>query len=1002
MDHTLDQCLHQLVAAQVERTPQAIAVVDGTERLTYRELDERANQLARYLRGLGVGPEVLVGVCIERSVAAVMGLLGVLKAGGACMPLDPAYPSERLALMLQDSRARILLTERRLTGDLPATGTHVVCLDSDLGRIRQEATGPIVDGATADNVAYVVYTSGSTGRPKGVALQHSALVNFTKTVIKLYALSPGDRILQFAPLSFDTSIEEIFGSWASGATLTLRPETMADSVSEFLRQGTALHLTVLILPTAYWHALTAELQALQQRGLTLWEPLRLVAIGGERALPERLAAWRTLAGTRTTLMHEYGPTETAIFSTVCDISSETSAARREVPIGRPIPNVRAYVLDRRLQPVPVGVVGEIYIGGAGLARGYMHRPGATAEAFIPNPFSKVPGERLYSTGDLVSYRPDGNLEFRGRRDDQIKIRGYRIEPGEIEAALNAHPGVRESVVVAHDDGRDDKRLVAYVVSHQSPAFAGDDALELWPVVGEYLIYDELMYDLMTHDTGRNDSYKVAFNRMVKDAVVVDVGTGMDAILARLCVEAGAKRVYAIEILDESFEQAKARIENLGLADRITVIHGDSTRVHLPEQADVCVSELVGPIGSSEGSIPILNDARRFLKEGGDVIPQRSVTKIAAVALPTHLAGNPHFTPTARHYVDQIFDHLGHAFDLRLCVKGVTERDLVSDAAVFEDLDFTSYIDPEIEHDVTLTIRRHATMDGFLLWLNLHTVEDEIVDVLAERHCWLPVYFPLFYPGAEVSEGDVIRVTCNRTVGEHPLNPDYRVTGALIRRNGTRIPFDYASPHHSELFRQTPFYQSLFADDCGEAQTVLPAVPGVTELRRFMHAKLPEHMIPSVFVLLEALPLSPAGKIDRSALPEPDGVRPDLDEGYVAPHTPEERLMAEIWEQVLGLEQVGIHDNFFALGGHSLLATQVISRVRDAFRLEIPLRSLFEAPTIAGLVAICDNTTAVQGQHDAPALIRVSRSQLHVTISPHGAVVASQGLHGEQGEGESSK
>src|ERR687886_738282 len=594
MDYPQDVCIHQLFEAQSERTPDAVAGVFESEQLSYCELNRRANKIAHHLRSLGVRPDVLVGICVERSLEIVVGLLGILKAGGAYVPLDPAYPQERLAFMLEDSQVPILLTQQRLVDRLPEHQAHVVCLDSDWETIAQQSEDNPVSGVTPHHLAYVIYTSGSTGKPKGVLIAHRGLVNHGVAVVKQYDLQSCDRILQFSSISFDIAVEELFPSWIAGATVILRSEGMLSSSMDLRQAIEQQRLTVLNLPTAYWHQWVHSLSLSNQ---PLPETLRLVVVGGEKASPTTFSSWRQLAGVdRIRWLNTYGPTETTVIVSVYEPGTNllTQGVTFELPIGRPIANTQIYLLDNQLQPVPIGVPGEVYIGGAGLARGYLNRPDLTVEKFIPNPFGNAAGGRLYKTGDLARYLSDGNIEYLGRLDDQVKIRGFRIELGEIEAVLSQHPAVDETVVVVREDVPGNKRLVAYLVVNQATA------------------------------------------------------------------------------------------------------------------------------------------------------------------------------------------------------------------------------------------------------------------------------------------------------------------------------------------------------------------PTMPQLQQFLKQKLPEYMVPSAYVLLDALPLTPNGKIDRRALPAPDTARPEGEGAYVAPQTPVEEILAGIWADVLGLQQVGIHDNFFELGGHSLLATQLISRLRDSFGVEFPLRGLFESPTVAGL------------------------------------------------------
>lgn len=449
VDVEQEVCLHELFSRQVERTPEALALVFEREALSYRELDALANRIAHRLRQLGVGPEVRVGLCMERSPELIAGLLGVLKAGGAYVPLDPAYPTERLAFMMEDARLTVLVTQRSLSERLPASGaTHVFLCEGG-----EELKGPSAvprSGVGPGNAAYVIYTSGSTGRPKGVIVEHRSVSNLLATQPRVLPLGPGDTMLQAASVSFDMAVQEIFSPLISGATLCLARRESLVPGPELARLLRERHISAVILsPSALAALPDGEYPALKS-----------VMVGGE-ASPEALVA-RWSVGRR--YINGYGPTEATIYAT-CGLCT----AGVPVTIGRPIGNVRLYLLDARLQPVPRGVAGELYIGGAGVARGYLGRPELTAERFIPDPFSAVPGARLYRTGDLARYLPDGQLEFLGRVDQQVKIRGFRIELGEVEAALGACPEVREAVVLVREESAGGKFLVAYAVPHEGRA-----------------------------------------------------------------------------------------------------------------------------------------------------------------------------------------------------------------------------------------------------------------------------------------------------------------------------------------------------------------------------------------------------------------------------------------------------------------------------------------------------------------------------------------------------
>ena len=594
-DYPKHVCIHQLFEATVTRSPDAIAVVFENEQLTYQELNIRANKIAHHLQALGVEPDVLVGIYMERSLEMVVGLLGILKAGGAYVPLDPAYPKERLSFMLQDAQVAVLLTQQRLVEGLQSHGAKVVCLDTDWETIAHRSQENLASVVTADNLAYVIYTSGSTGNPKGIGLAHRPLMNLLEWHFS--SLDKGARTLQFASLSFDASFHEIFATWGSGGTLFMISEKLrVDTVGlgQFILEQA---IEKVILPVVVLQQL-AELvgeQGIAPLHARLFSSLREVITTGEqlRITQSIIKLFKSLE--HCEFHNHYGPSETHVV-TALSLGKNPDEWSSYPPIGIPITNTQIYLMDKHFNPVPVGVPGEVYIGGVSLARGYLNRPALTAEKFIPNPFSAEPDARMYKTGDLARYLPDGYIEYLGRLDHQVKVRGFRIELGEIEAVLRQHPAVWEVVVLAREDEAGNKRLIAYVVSNQESA------------------------------------------------------------------------------------------------------------------------------------------------------------------------------------------------------------------------------------------------------------------------------------------------------------------------------------------------------------------PTTSELRRFVQEKLPNYMVPSAFMLLEALPLTPNGKVDRRALPALDLVS-ELKETFVAPQTAAEQVVAEIWRQVLGLEQVGIHDNFFELGGHSLLATQIISKLRQAFQVELPIRSLFEAPTVEGMVNV---------------------------------------------------
>jgi amino acid adenylation domain-containing protein len=590
-EYPKDKCIQELFESQVERTPDAIAVVFEEQQLTYRELNNRANQLAHYLHKLGVRPEVPVGICMERSIPMIIGLLGILKAGGAYLPLDPNYPEARLGFMLEDTQASLVVSDLASRDSLPPDSPHVVCLDRDWEKIAREPQVNPGNPSIADALAYVIYTSGSTGIPKGVEVPHRGVVRLLFG-IDYVRLDGMQTFLHLAPISFDAAAFEVWGSLLHGGKCVLFPRKVpsAEELGAVLKKH---RVDTLWLTAALFNTVIHEApQALSE--------VKQLLIGGE-ALSVRHVKKGLAELPNTKIINGYGPTESTTFTCCYPIPCPLEDNLSSIPIGKPIGNTQVYILDPHLNPVPTGVVGELHIGGAGLARGYRNRPELTAEKFIAHPFSEQSGARLYKTGDLARYLADGNIEFLGRIDNQVKIRGHRIELGEIETVLAQHAAIQQAVLLAREDAPYDTRLVAYVVA-------------------------------------------------------------------------------------------------------------------------------------TAGSNPSANDLRGFLQH-----------------------------------------------------------------------------------------------------------------------------------------------------------------------------------------------------------------------------KLPDYMVPAAFVFLDSLPLTPNGKVDRKALPAPDHSRPELDDAFVAPRNPVEAILANIWAEVLKLEKVGIRDNFFNLGGHSLLATQVISRMRNAFSIEVPLRQVFDAPTIAEMATIITET-----------------------------------------------
>lgn len=460
-DHPKNLCVHQLFEAQVEQTPDAIAVVFKDQQLTYRELNAQANQLAHYLRKHGVGPEVLVWICVERSLEMVIGILGILKAGGAYVPLDPVYPKERLTFMLEDAQVPVLLTQKRLLEILDCTA-HVICLDTCWKVVSEESKENPTSNVIPGNLAYVIYTSGSTGWPKGVAIEQKQTVNYLNAVLERFNLPRGASFATVSTIAADLGNTTLFSCLCTGGQLhILSREVISDShaFGDYLQRH-AIDC-IKITPS---HLAALQNSSHPERVL----PRKSLILGGEASGSDWVKILQALAPDCSIINH-YGPTEATVGVLTYQVPKYQQNERPTLPLGRPLANTQIYLLDLQMNPVPIGIPGELHIGGAGLARGYLNRPELTAEKFIPNPFSKEPGARLYRTGDLALYLSDGNIEFLGRLDDQVKIHGFRVELGEIEMTLKQHPAIQETVVLARKDELGDRRLVAYVVPDQDPS-----------------------------------------------------------------------------------------------------------------------------------------------------------------------------------------------------------------------------------------------------------------------------------------------------------------------------------------------------------------------------------------------------------------------------------------------------------------------------------------------------------------------------------------------------
>ena len=928
-------CLHELFEAQVERSPEATALVFEGQQLSYRELNEKANQLAHFLVKQGVGPDCFVGLSVERSFHMMVGLLGILKAGGAYVPIDPTLPEERIHYIFEDSGLEQMLTQKHLVTANPILASKKVLLLDDEGTQKVLSSHPTTNlpkaerNLTSANLIYLIYTSGTTGEPKGVMIEHRGFTNVVLAQIRQLEVTPRSRLMQFASLSFDASITEIAICLLAGATLCIPKAEVLKSaalMTDFKKQHQLTHVT---LPPAFLPLLNPH----------DFEDVKHFKVAGDACPMDQVRAWSR----NRNFYNGYGPTEVSVGLSVSNYQGGDC-----LTIGRPMANKYSYIVDRHNRLQPVGIPGEILIGGVGLARGYLNRPDLTAEKFVDDPIAQESGKKVYRTGDIARYLPNGEMEFLGRIDDQVKVRGFRVELGEIESQLLALPGVREAVVLAREGRDGEKQLVAYVVGEKW------ENLELWPSVSEWHVLDDVLYRSMQENTARVKAYSEAFRKVLPGKTVLEVGPGSELALTHLCIQAGASRVYAVEIDEEAYRKAQKKLVELGLEDKVTLMLGDARTLQLPEKVDYCISALVGAIGGSEGAGPILNGVRHHLKEPACMIPQRSTTRLAAVELANTDLG---FSDIAAHYVRQIFAEVGEPFDLRVCLKNISHEDLLSSADVLEDLDYRQHVPDHSQHAVRLEIQRSGMVHGLLAWLTVDVDEREKIDILKDNQGWLPVFFPMAKAGIRVEEGEAIRGTITRTTHLDNLQTDFEFQLVLERRSGETLSLVCEGDHRAKHFRKDAFYRDWFS---GDGSQLKPYVDLQQRAQEALKRRLPHYMVPSAFVKLDRFPLNPNGKIDKKALPEPDL---QTNQEWVPAETKTEQVLTEIWQEVLKLEQVGITQNFFALGGHSLLATQMIGELRHRFNLDIPLQEVFDRQTIQSLAAYMDELSQQRALRD---------------------------------------
>ncbi len=1006
-DYPDAKLIHEKIEDQVERTPDAVAVSFEDERITYLELDRKANQLARHLRNMGVAPDVITGILLDRSPEMVIAIIGVLKAGGAYVPFDRSHPSERLGFMLTDSEATVLLTRKDLISNLSEQNAlKVIFIDRDWNFIKEECIENPGYGVAPGNLAYVMYTSGSTGKPKGVMIPHQGLSNYSTWASMAYELNSGQGSLVHSSFSFDLTITGLFLPLLTGGNVILVSEDESgESLSRYLEKDGGF--SIIKVTPAHLELLAQLISSENARGSA-----KRFIIGGESLKGETLKFWQQHAP-ETKLVNEYGPTETVVGCCVYEIEKGESI-NGSAPIGRPIGNTQLYVLDSHFLPVPFLVSGELYIGGDGVGRGYLHRPDLTAERFIPNIFDHRGGARLYRSGDLACYRLDGNIDFNGRIDHQVKVRGYRIELGEIESVMSEHPGVRESVVIAREEQPGDKRLVGYVVPERKSEWMDAEVNEtqIDHVLSWQQLYEDIyarsnsQEDMTFNITGWESSYTgelipedemrewvdetVGRIKFLKPDSVLEIGCGTGLLLSRIAPDCG--KYWGSDFSQKAIryvEKMKKSVESLSHVQLLNTEAHDFSEIESESFDTVILNSVIQYFPGVDYLLKVLEGAIKLVGSGGAIfigdVRDYNLLDLYHASVQEYKASHDLTGEELRQLVHQ---HLSQ------------EEELLLVPAFFYDLKdrFPKIGNVRVwlkngryhneltrfRYDVMINIGDGEIFNEEIEWLDCH-MEDmgigKIRNMLSKKS---PEVIGLRdIPNARLERenqimdwldsGDSSNMTKNEfnegfskksNVGIAPTDIlnlgrelSYWVEVCLSRTN-SKGSYNAVFRRRREgvipsiglgavLYDEDAPIKSLneYGNNPLQGKIAGKLIP---ELRGYLQAKLPDYMVPSAFMPLEELPLSPNGKIDRKRLPVPWESRIGLNQEYLPPRTPVEQSLADIWCDVLRLERIGIYDNFFEIGGHSLLATQVISRIRKVFSVEIPLRTLFEVPSIEGL------------------------------------------------------
>jgi len=1057
--------LLERVERQVTLTPDAPAVSCEGDVLSYAELHARANRLANVLRAEGVGPEVPVAVCLERGISLIVALLGIWKAGGAYVPLDTRYPTERLTYMVTDVQAPVLVTEAALADHIPLPELRRIVLDRDTDRLNAASPVAPAAGVDARNLAYVIFTSGSTGRSKGVAVTHGNVASLFHGTDALFGFGPHDTWTLFHSYGFDFSVWEMWGALAYGGRLLVVPYVMARTPEAFYELVRREGVTVLNQTPSAFRAFMAVDDA-QRAELKL----RAVIFGGEALDPGSLRGWVQRRGVeRPQLVNMYGITETTVHVTYHPLSAREIASGTASRIGRALPSLRLYVLDAAGEPAPIGVSGELFVGGGGVARGYVGRPELTTQRFPPDPFGE-PGSRLYRTGDLARWHADGILEYVGRSDQQVKVRGYRIEPGEIEHALAQHASVRDALVIVREDTPGERRLVAYVVPRANTPDADAPAdvttavgAELAPAtvpapvegesrrqervgvadsdsdvdgdaesdagnwehrqVTQWEAVFEQNYAPGTREidptfniSGWNSSYTggaipdhemrewvdetVADILALRPTRVLEIGCGTGLLLFRVAPR--CERYCGTDLSRTALDHIERQLAALDLPTRIELRHraaDDFSDIETAAIADngfdvVVINSVAQYFPSAEYLARVIERASRLVSPGGAIY-----------------VGDVRSLPLLRtfHGSVQLLQAPGWlqkgAFERRLDLQLHQEEELILSPEFFLGLKDTipaiAGVDIRPKRGLALNeltkFRYQAVLHvgpiaqpplepAWRDWTQDRLSLDAVRALLrGMRQDERPAAVGIAHvPNARLQE-DLRLLAALAAVEEDAVMDELRAadsqqganagqqTGAAVEAVHPRALLALAAEEDCDatldwsrhdatgsfdvvfIPRGTPgrwpgWSREIAARESGSlgANSPLLAQAGrrlAPVLRRFLEERLPSHMVPAAFVVIDRFPMTPNGKVDRRALPPPDFARPELEQAYVAPRTPLEERLAEVWADVLRVQQVGIHDNFFELGGDSIISIQLVARANQA-GIALTPKLLFERPTIA--------------------------------------------------------